>query len=62
METKTFICEVCGKRREAGPDDEIPDCCGQPMSASLAECTKPFDAEHARLDHGDEPCDDGIRK
>ena len=62
MNKKTYECEICRRRKKTVQGEAIPECCGQPMTLKMEQCTKPFDAETARQDDRDEPCDDGTGK
>jgi hypothetical protein len=59
MKEKIYSCALCGKETKLQPGENIPDCCGQPMTLKLDRCTCPLVAETARPDAADEPCDDG---
>lgn len=57
-----FECKKCGKKKEfSGKQETLPECCGQAMEkeAPLPFCTVSETAEHSRMDHLGEPCDDG---
>jgi len=63
MSEKTILhCEVCGSEMKPGDDNK---CLCEGCKASiqgieeLPVCTAPASAENARVDHIDEPCDDG---
>jgi hypothetical protein len=60
-EKKLFTCKVCGSRKEScGTNAGIPECCDLPMERiELPPCELAAVPEHARLDEGNEPCDDG---
>jgi hypothetical protein len=60
MKEKTYSCALCNLERTLQPGEPVPDCCGQPMTLKLEQCTRPFVAETARPDSAAEPCDDGI--
>lgn len=57
-EKQRYECDECGKETISGLHAAPPSCCGQPMVARPPHCTKPHDAETARLSDEDEPCDD----
>jgi hypothetical protein len=60
--TDRYECKKCGKGKDVKTAEAAPpECCGQPMekAAPLPFCTVSDTAEHARMDHLDEPCDDG---
>jgi hypothetical protein len=60
--TDRFECKKCGKVEEVNTAEEpAPECCGQLMEKAppLPFCTVSDTAEHSRMDHLDEPCDDG---
>ena len=59
--TETYECKKCGCKREVDTAGEpAPECCEQPMAkVPLPFCTTSDTAEHSRMDHLDEPCDDG---
>ncbi len=59
MKGKTYRCEKCQKEKTIPQGEKIPICCGSPMTLKLESCTKPFDAETARANAADEPCNDG---
>jgi len=59
MKKIVYSCEKCQKETTVPQDEKIPVCCGLPMTPKLEVCTRPFNAESARLDAADEPCDDG---
>ena len=59
MKGKTYRCKKCQKEKTILPGEKIPACCDLPMTLKLEKCTKPFNAESARLNAADEPCDDG---
>jgi Desulfoferrodoxin, N-terminal domain len=56
-----FNCEVCGNTVEAKKTVASLKCCGQPMKKAepLEPCKASETAEHTRLDHSGDPCDDG---
>jgi hypothetical protein len=59
MKETAYNCEKCQKEISVPQGEKIPFCCGLPMTPKLEACTRPFNAESARLDGDDEPCDDG---
>jgi len=59
MKEIAYSCEKCQKELTVPEGEKIPACCGLPMTPRLEGCTRPFNAESARLAADDEPCDDG---
>jgi hypothetical protein len=59
MKEIAYVCTICEKEITVPRGGKIPVCCGLPMAPKLEVCTRPFNAESARLDGADEPCDDG---
>jgi hypothetical protein len=59
MAKKTYECEVCHLQKKVDAGKPVPEHCGRPMALKMEACTKPFDAETARQDDSDEPCNDG---
>ena len=61
MSKEMYQCEDCEKTARKENSAGVPSCCGKPMKLVPENvCVKaPGDAEHARFDDEDEPCDDG---
>lgn len=62
MSKRAFRCENCGHELIVEEGSAHPECCGLPMKEiALEDCTKPMNAESARLDDEDGACDDGVK-
>jgi len=60
MDIMTYSCSVCGKEVKAEKGTPVPRCCKKEMEP-LPFCTKVPNAEMARSNDEDLPCDDGTR-
>ena len=58
MSEATYHCSVCGKESKVKEGEPIPLCCHKEMEP-LPYCTSAPNAEMARNEDADEPCDDG---
>jgi hypothetical protein len=60
MAMAKFKCETCGHEVTADTKNGVPECCHTKMKQlPLDQCTMTHDAESYRLDHEDDPCDEG---
>lgn len=60
MDLMTYTCFVCGKEVDVEKGKPAPLCCNKEMGP-LPFCTKVPNAEMARNNDEDLPCDDGTR-
>jgi hypothetical protein len=60
MDSVTYTCSVCGKKVEAEKGKPVPLCCHKEMEP-LPFCTTAPNAEMARNNNEDLPCDDGTQ-
>jgi hypothetical protein len=61
-EKKQFKCDQCNRQTEIQAGEQVPDCCGKPMTEiaePIDQCTVTSTAEHSRFDDMGDPCDDG---
>jgi len=55
---KGYQCSECQQTTIVN-NGSVPECCGKTMNeVSLDVCSKPSDAESARMNDADDPCDD----
>jgi len=58
MKNETYECQTC-KRTITVSDDQVPDCCGKPMTKTTKDiCLQPAHPEHARPMEDEDACDD----
>lgn len=60
MDSVTYTCSVCGKKVEVEKGKPVPRCCHKEMEP-LPFCTTAPNAEMARNNNEDLPCDDGTQ-
>jgi hypothetical protein len=60
MSEVVYTCSVCGKAAKVKKGEPVPLCCKKEMEP-LPFCTTAPNAEMARNDNEDLPCDDGTQ-